>query len=91
MKLKGWELVGWNYNGDGCNRNISLSEEQAWAVFNALGIEMKDVPGEPDKFEISMLSDYALEHNRTCGKSTSLYNGKPLKTSEELSKSNTKK
>lgn len=76
MKLTNWELVGWNYTNNGSNRCITLTEEQTWAVFNALGIEMRDLPN--DEYEINMYTDEALKHNRTCGKSSSIYNGKPL-------------
>lgn len=64
MKLKNWELVGWNYNNDGCNRNISLTEEQALTVFNVLGIKICDIPNDKYNFELTMYTDEYLKIKR---------------------------
>lgn len=55
----GWELVGWRTGG---NFSLSLSEEQVYALFKALGIKVEELPG--DEYRITEYTDEFLRLKR---------------------------
>lgn len=55
----GWELVGWKTDG---NFNLSLSEEQVYAVFEVLGIKIEELPGT--EYKLTQYTDEFLKLKR---------------------------